>query len=115
MKNTRVNTRQGSAPHASFGWVDVITFRPCYAKSPGVYDTRALFPFREELLQLHLGADFLDLLLQLLSLVLGDTLLDSLGGGLYQSLGLSQAQAGDLTDSLDDLDLSGGVKAGRCV
>ena len=60
---------------------------------------------RESLLQLYLSADFLELLLQFLGLVLGDTFLDGLGGSLDRSLGLSQAQAGNLADSLDDLDL----------
>ena len=58
-----------------------------------------------KLLQLDLGASLFQLLLQLLGLVLGHAFLDGLGSGLNDSLGVSQAQAGDLTDGLDDLDL----------
>ena len=40
-------------------------------------------------------------------------LLEGLGSAFDHSLGLSQAQAGDLTDDLDDLDLGSGIKAGQ--
>ena len=60
---------------------------------------------KTELLQLDLSADFLQLSLQLLSLVLGHGLLQGSGSALNSGLRLSQALAGDLTDSLDDLDL----------
>ena len=60
-----------------------------------------------ELLQSDLCADVFQLLLQLFSLVLGDAFLDCLGSSLDDSLSVSQAQAGDLADSLDDLNLLG--------
>src|SRR5699024_7626858 len=65
------------------------------------------------LLQLDLGASFLQLGLQSLGVLLGSALLQSLGSALDSSLGLSQAQTGDLTDNLDDLDLGSGIKAGQ--
>ena len=68
---------------------------------------------REELLQLDLGADFLQLGLHSLGLVLGDTLLQGSRSALDSGLSLSQALAGDLTDSLDDLDLASSVEASQ--
>ena len=65
------------------------------------------------LLQLDLAADFLDLLLQSLGLVLADSFLQSGRSALDGSLSLSQALAGDLADNLNDLDLGSGVEAGQ--
>src|SRR5690349_20729293 len=52
-----------------------------------------------------LGALALELGLGGLGLLLVDTLEDRLGGGLDGVLGLLEAQAGQLTHDLDDLDL----------
>src|SRR2546423_11757935 len=60
---------------------------------------------RAFLLQLDGRALLFELLLELLGLVLLETLLDGLGGGLDQVLGFLEAQAGRRTDDLDDLDL----------
>src|SRR3954463_7259037 len=57
------------------------------------------------LLELDGRAGFLELLLELLGLVLGDAFLDRLRSGLDQGLRLGQAQAGDGADFLDDVDL----------
>ena len=65
------------------------------------------------LLQLDLAADFLDLLLQSLGILLGQTLLHGGGSALDGSLGLGQTQTHDLTDDLDDLDLLSGIEAGQ--
>src|SRR5262249_27888848 len=62
-------------------------------------------------LQLDFGAAVFELLLEGLGLVLGDVLLDGLGGAFDQILGLLEAQAGDLADHLDDVDLLRGVEA----
>ena len=66
-----------------------------------------------ELLQLHLAADFLNLLLEFLSLVLGGTLFDGGGVVLHGGLGLGQALSGDFPDDLDDLNLGGSLEAGQ--
>src|SRR5690606_8250537 len=50
-------------------------------------------------------AVLLEGLLELLRVLLGDALLDGLGGPVHQVLGLLQAQTGRLADDLDDLDL----------
>src|SRR6185312_6935052 len=60
-----------------------------------------------ELLQLHLRAGGLELLLDLLGLGLGDAFLDRLRGALDQVLGLLEAQAGDRAHFLDRADLVG--------
>ena len=65
------------------------------------------------LLQLDLAADFLDLLLQSLGVVLGQTFLHGGGSALDSSLGLGQTQTGDLADDLDDLDLLSGIEASQ--
>src|SRR6185436_3288094 len=59
------------------------------------------------LLDLDLGADFLELLLDRRGLVLGDPFLDWLGRALDEVLGFLQAERGDLADDLDDVDLVG--------
>src|SRR5215475_3445915 len=64
----------------------------------------------EPLLDVDLAAGGLDLLLQLLGLVLGDALLDGLGGALHEILRLLEAEARDRADLLDHLDL---LVAGR--
>ena len=51
--------------------------------------------------------------LKLLGILLGDALLQSLRSALDESLGLGQTQAGDLADSLDDLDLGSSVETGE--
>ncbi len=65
-------------------------------------------PYREraKLLNLNLGAGFLEGSLQGLSLCLGDFLLYGNGGLVHQLLGLFQTKTGILLDSLDDLELS---------
>ena len=55
-----------------------------------------------KLLDLDLRAGFLELLLEGLGIVLGDTFLDGLGSGLDKALGLGKTQTGELTDDLDD-------------
>ena len=60
-----------------------------------------------KLLDLALGADLFQLSLDSLGVLLGDALLQSLGSSLDSSLGLSQAQTGQLANDLDDLDLLG--------
>src|SRR5262245_50012808 len=57
------------------------------------------------LLDLDDGALVLELLLELGCLVLGDALLDRLAAGFHQVLGLLQAEPGDSTHLLDDVDL----------
>ena len=59
----------------------------------------------ERLLEGDLCADFFDLCLDCLCLFLGDAFLDVLGSALNEFLSFLQAQAGDLTDNLDNLDL----------
>ena len=65
------------------------------------------------LLDLDLAAGVFDLLLEFFRLVLGSAFLEGLRGGLDERLRLGEAQAGDLADDLDDLDLRGGVEAGE--
>src|SRR5690606_34805444 len=60
-----------------------------------------------DLLDLDRSAGLFQLLLDLLGLLPGDALLDRLGGAVHQVLGLLEAQARDLPDDLDDLDLLG--------
>src|SRR5699024_5569130 len=57
------------------------------------------------LLDLDLSADLFQLLLDVLGVSLGSLLLDGLGSAVNDSLGLLQAQTGDLLDDLDDLHL----------
>src|SRR5690606_3336501 len=61
----------------------------------------------EVLLDLDLGAGFLELLLDVLRLGLADAGLDLLGRAVDEILGVLQAEAGDLADDLDDADLVG--------
>ena len=61
----------------------------------------------EPLLKVDGGTSLGELLLHLLGVSLGDLLLHGLGRGLDQILRLLEAQAGDLADRLDDLDLVG--------
>ena len=58
-----------------------------------------------KLLNLNLSASLFQLLLDVVSLSLGDLLLDSLGSAINDSLSLLQAQTGDLLNDLDDLHL----------
>ena len=60
---------------------------------------------RPELLQLGLGASFLQLGNQLLCIFLGDSFLQGLGAVVNQILSVLQAQAGSGTDNLDDVQL----------
>src|SRR3569623_1857972 len=62
-------------------------------------------PKPRKLLELDLGASRLELLLDVLGLGLVDTFLDGLGSAFDQRLGLAEAQTGDRTDFLDDVDL----------
>src|SRR5512134_2069981 len=64
-----------------------------------------LAPSRERLLDLDLGADLFELLLDRGRLLLGDTLLHDLGGSVHEVLGLLEAEAGDLAHDLDHVDL----------
>src|SRR6185295_2101787 len=57
------------------------------------------------LLQIDLRARLGELLLDLLGLGLGDPFLHGLRGAVDEILGLLQAEAGHLTDDLDDVDL----------
>ena len=61
--------------------------------------------FEYRLLQSDGCADFFQLGLDLVCFCLGGAFLQSLGSVVYQVLGFLQAQAGDLSDDLDDLDL----------
>ena len=63
------------------------------------------------LLDLDLRASLFELLLEVLGILLGHALLQSLRSGLDESLGLGQTQTSDLADSLDDLDLGSSVEA----
>ena len=65
------------------------------------------------LLDLDLRTSLFELLLEVLGILLGHALLQSLRSGLDESLGLGQAQTGDLADSLDDLDLGSSVETGE--
>src|SRR5689334_23008688 len=70
------------------------------------------FPSRKRarsLLELDGSAGFLDLLLDLLGLVLGNTLLDGLRSAFDQRLRLAEAKAGDRADFLDHVDLLAAV------
>src|SRR5690606_4002886 len=60
---------------------------------------------RPILLQLDSSALLLELGLDLVCLLLGDSLLDRLGRAIHEILGLLQTEAGDLTHDLDDLNL----------
>ena len=60
---------------------------------------------KETLLQLNLSASSLELLLDLVSLSLRSSLLDGLRSGVNLLLSFLQAQAGDLANSLDNVDL----------
>src|SRR5512138_2551868 len=64
-------------------------------------------PGPRDFLDLDLGADVLELLLDRVGLVLRDRLLDRLGRRFNQILGLLQAKARDLANHLDDVDLVG--------
>ena len=59
----------------------------------------------EPLLNLHLGAGFFELLLHLLGFVFGDAFFDGLGRAFNERLGFGEAEARELADRLDDLDL----------
>src|SRR6476660_4436756 len=61
----------------------------------------------EPLLDLNLGADFLEFLLDGLGLVLGHAFFHRLGRALDQILGFLEAERRDLADDLDDVDLVG--------
>ena len=61
----------------------------------------------EKLLELDLGAGFFQLLLDFLGVVFAGAFLDGLRSAVDQILGFFQAQAGDLADNLDDVDLVG--------
>ena len=60
---------------------------------------------RDKLLDLGLGASFLQLGNQLLCVFLGDSFLQGLGAVVNQILSVLQAQAGSSTDNLDDVQL----------
>src|SRR5580704_1729238 len=62
---------------------------------------------RTRLLELDLGASFLELLLDLLRLGLVDAGLDVLRRAVDEILGVLEAETGDLADDLDDADLVG--------
>lgn len=62
-------------------------------------------PFRDKLLDLGLGAGFLQLGNQLLGVFLGDGFLQGLGAVVNQILSVLQAQAGSGTDNLDNAQL----------
>lgn len=58
-----------------------------------------------KLLKLNLSACLFELLLDLLSVLLGSALLDILGSALNEVLSLLKAETGDLTNSLDNVEL----------
>ena len=60
-----------------------------------------------KLLNLNLSACSLELLLDGVSLILGNLLLNSLGSAVYESLRFLQAETCDLTNNLDNADLAG--------
>ena len=74
-----------------------------------------------KLLQLNLSAGSLELLLDLVRLSLRSSLLDGLRSGVNLLLRFLQAQAGDLADNLDNVDLGGtslnqnNVEIGLCI
>ena len=57
------------------------------------------------LLKLNFSTCLLELAFDLLGLLLGNTLLDSLGSAVHESLGVTQRQAGNILHNLDDLEL----------
>src|SRR5208283_1821830 len=59
----------------------------------------------QPLLDLDLGARFLELFLDARGLVLADAFLDGLGRAVNQVLGFLEAKAGDFANCLDDVDL----------
>src|SRR3569832_553610 len=63
------------------------------------------WPTPADLLELDLGASRVELLLDVVGLGLVDTFLDGLGGAFDQRLGLAEAQTGDSTDFLENVDL----------
>src|SRR4029079_11756344 len=71
---------------------------------PGPWTRRARRP---ALLDVDLGADVSELLLDRGGLVLGDAFLDRLWRSLGEILRFLEAQAGDLANDLDDVDLVG--------
>src|SRR5262249_264836 len=72
-------------------------------------------PSPQSLLDFDLRADFLELLLDRLRLVLGDAFLDRLGRAPDEVLGFLEAERGALADALDDVDLVGAPFGGRPV
>src|SRR5882724_2265138 len=72
---------------------------------PGSLLARGFRLSKLRLLKLNLGAGFFELGLDLVGLVLVDAFLDRLGRALDQVLGLLEAEAGERTHLLDDLDL----------
>ena len=74
-------------------------------------DRRMSIPGRS--LEGDLAACFFDGLLGSFGFVLGNAFLDGLGSSFHQSLGVAEAEAGGLTDGLEDLDLGGSVEASR--
>ena len=59
----------------------------------------------QQLLDFDGAADFFDLLLDCFALIHGDAFFERLGSRFHQILGFFQAQTGDHTHNLDDLDL----------
>ena len=72
---------------------------------------RLLLESRIELLQSDLAAYAFDLCLDFFAVFLGDCFLQSGGSAFDSCLCVSQAQAGDFADDLDDLDLCCCVEA----
>src|SRR5687768_8359294 len=68
-------------------------------------DRMSLGPWEPVLLDLDGGPDLVELLLDVGRLLLGDALLDHLGRAVHEVLGLLQAEARDLADDLDHVDL----------
>src|SRR5689334_3057015 len=67
------------------------------------------------LLDLDLGTLLLESSLDLVGLVLGDALLDRLGGRVNEILRLLETQAGQLAHDLDDRDLVGADVGQHCA
>src|SRR4051794_10208291 len=78
--------------------------RPSTPQDPRIA-SRPGMELKYGLLQFHLGADLLELGLELLRFVLGDAFLDRLRRALDEVLRLLEAEPGDGADLLDHLDL----------
>src|SRR5206468_11294145 len=99
----RSGSRHRVDVHASVGAAAVRRVRRALdAASPAALLSRAV---PTALLDLDLAAGVLELLPHVLGILLGDAFLDALRCAVDEILGLLQAEAGELADDLDHLDL----------